>query len=153
MHAEPFPWSSLAAPGARALEIGQGHLHKCDIELEGRTGTWIERCTDLAPARLLSWQVVSDNLGFSAALAGLAFCFEIRPTGPGRSLVTLKTRYRPRHLLAQLHNLLVLRPLFKRRGHHTLAALKRLAEQAPTGPDAATPNWRAARPGCELAAG
>ncbi|MBH9578512.1 hypothetical protein [Inhella proteolytica] len=143
MHAEPATACAPPLPDPCTLAMGQGlglgHVHECDIELEGRRGTWIEQCTELAPCRRLTWAVVSDNLGFSAALEQLVFRFEIHAVGRDRSLVTMQTLYRPRHLVARLQHLLVLRPLFHRRGHRTLSGLKAWAERSPCSPRRAAP--------------
>jgi hypothetical protein len=71
-----------------------------------------------------------DTLGFSRMLSDFGFSFTLTPTVDGETLVRTETYYRPRTLLANVMNLLLMRRKFRAARQRFLGGLKALAESA-----------------------
>ncbi|HTS89898.1 MAG TPA: SRPBCC family protein [Gemmatimonadales bacterium] len=111
--------------GARSRAVGV--RYRCTIP-EGRSGNCVEEITEYVPGSRFVTTFPEDSWGLSRQLAEFKVETVVEPA-VGGTRVGLNAYYRPRTLLMKLLNPLGLRRLMARRAFHTLAGVKRLAEE------------------------
>ncbi len=100
--------------------------------MNGKPGTVTERCCDFEPMNRIGWVMEKDSYGFARMLEDMGFDFRLESVGPQTIRIINTTYYRPRHLLASLISMLMLKRSFRKVRQAVLENLKRIAESAET---------------------
>ena len=119
------------APAGRREHVGA--TRTCEVQMMGRRGQITERCTEMAPREWLYYVLDADTLGFTRVVTGFGFSIALAQIDAGTTTVSLASYYRPRGVLGQVANRLVLARQLRRARRAMLAHLKRLAETSPLG--------------------
>lgn len=123
-------WTAvLSTTGGRETP---GSVRECEVGLQGRRGTVVERCVESVPAKYIEWEMEKDTFGFSKMLADFGFSFTLEPIGPGRTLVRNESYYRPVNTMAKVMSALLMKRKFRKLRREWLGNLKRVCESVKT---------------------
>ncbi len=121
-------WTSvLSSTGSREMP---GAVRECEVDLDGKRGSVVERCIESNRPRYIGWAMEQDTFGFSRLVSDFGFSFTLKPAGDGKTRVRNETYYKTRHPLAAAMNATVMRRKFRGARRRWLANLKRLSEDA-----------------------
>lgn len=121
-------WTSvISTSGTRETA---GAVRECEVDLDGKRGSVVERCIEADPPRRIAWAMERDTFGFSRLMSDFGFSFTLEPAGDGTTRVRNETYYRSRGMFSAAMNVLVMRRKFRGVRRRWLANLKRLSEEA-----------------------
>lgn len=105
----------------------RGAVRACTVKIGRKVGQTSETCVAEEPMKRILWRIDEDSSGFLRMVADWSAGFSLR-AGPGGTVVTAQSSFRPRNALWGL-----LMPLVRRRLHTAqraiLAGLERYAEE------------------------
>lgn len=108
-----------------------GSVRHCEVAMGGRRGYMVERCLESVPERKLRHTVEDDSLGFTKMFRDYSFTLELEPRGESGTLVSCKTFYEPRGIVARLMNALLMRRRFAGVRQDILRGLQEFVEGRP----------------------
>ena len=105
------------APSGRREAVGA--TRSCQVEMDGKKGEVVERCTEVENGTRISFVVERDTFGFSKMFDDFGFSFLLEPRDHQRTHVALEGFYREKNVLAHLMNASIM----KRKLHHLRAGI------------------------------
>jgi len=112
-----------------------GARRRCHVELNGRRGEVVERCTEAVEGRRLTHVMDEDPFGFSRLFDGFGFTFVLEPVGANQTRVRIEGFYREKTMLARALNVLMMRRKLSKLRAGILANLKALLESSASSGD------------------
>jgi carbon monoxide dehydrogenase subunit G len=129
---EYFPSVSSVEVDAGARER-VGATRRCQVEMGGRRGEVVERCTEAVAERKLTHVMDKDPFGFSRLFADFGFSFVLEPQAAAETRVRIEGFYREKTMLSRAMNALMMRRKLSKLRARILANLKSLVEtQTPS---------------------
>jgi uncharacterized protein YndB with AHSA1/START domain len=108
---------------------GVGRTRTCDVTMNGRSGTMVERCVEAVPNARASYVVIDDSFGFNRMLRDYGFTVHFASSGPEHTSVRIETFYSPANPLAAVLNRLMMRRKFRTVVDALLDGLRTFAER------------------------
>lgn len=127
-------WTSVISTSGNRETVGA--VRECEVDLDGKRGSVVERCIEANPPRRIAWAMEQDTFGFSRLVSDFGFSFTLERAGDGATRVRNETYYRPRGIFSAAMNTLVMRRKFRGVRRRWLANLKRLSEEATSTAEA-----------------
>ncbi len=124
---EYFPSVSSVEVDAGAREA-VGATRRCQVEMGGRRGEVVERCTEAVPERKLTHVMDKDPFGFSRLFCDFGFSFILEPKSADDTSVRIEGFYREKTVLSRAMNTLMMRRKLNNLRARILANLKSLVE-------------------------
>lgn len=124
-------WTSVIATSG--IRESFGAARECEVDLDGKRGSVVERCIEYDRPRRIAWEMEKDTFGFSRLLSEFGFSFTLVEAEEGSTRVRNDTYYRTRGVLAAAMNSAVLRRKFRGVRRRWLGNLKRICEVPAAG--------------------
>lgn len=105
-----------------------GATRRCQVEMGGRRGEVVERCTEAVPERKLTHVMDKDPFGFSRFFGDFGFSFLLEPRGVDETHVRIEGFYSEKTLLSRAMNTLMMRRKLGKLRARILVNLKALVE-------------------------
>jgi carbon monoxide dehydrogenase subunit G len=105
-----------------------GATRRCQVEMGGRRGEVVERCTEAVPERKLTHVMDRDPFGFSRLFGDFGFSFLLEPQSADETRVRIEGFYSEKTLVSRAMNTLMMRRKLSKLRARILANLKALVE-------------------------
>lgn len=119
-------WTSVISTTGTRETVGA--VRECDVDLDGKRGSVVERCVESLPPQRIAWAMERDTFGFSRLVSDFGFSFTLEPAGDGWTRVRNETYYRSKGPFAAAMNALIMRRKFRGVRRRWLGNLKGVSE-------------------------
>jgi hypothetical protein len=123
------PVRGVQVMGMSGQPEGLGSYRRVDAEFNGQRGHFIERRIEHIEGKKMAVQIEEENFGIFRMITDVGSSLEIKPVGPNKTRVIFSFFHRPKGIVGQIMNRLVILRQQRRNRLAALASLKQYAEK------------------------